>query len=197
MHRALSTAGVVLAGGRSSRMGTDKAALVWNGKTFLERQIDLLESLACEEIFISVRKDQSLQVSRGRLLEDPIADAGPMVGIASALAETHCDALWVIAVDLPLLEASWMQLLEQASCADSGAVFRSEKGIEPLIGYYPKSLLDVLDAAIRAGNYSVQDLLKNAEIAGKMHCIEMPKRMLDSCLNCNSPEDLAMLRKRE
>lgn len=103
----MSLLGIVLAGGRSSRMGQDKAALVWHGRTLLERQVALLREAGCDAVLIAGRLD-----TRWPSLPDEKPFRGPVAGLAYVLDKMS--SLFVMApgkiimvpVDMPLLEAS-------------------------------------------------------------------------------------------
>lgn len=86
---------LVLCGGKSSRMGRDKALLELAGETLLERTIRLGKALGARQVLVSRNQPGFIQ--------DQIKDAGPMAGISAALA--HCDNRWllVLPVDMPLL----------------------------------------------------------------------------------------------
>ena len=96
--------GLVLAGGASSRMHTDKAALLYDGRTQLQRAVELL-SRHVSPVFISVRPSQATDPLRSALpmIVDTVPGEGPIAGICSAML-AHPNAAWlVIACDLPFL----------------------------------------------------------------------------------------------
>src|SRR3979490_3209957 len=96
--------GLILAGGSSSRMHRDKAALQYRGKSQLDRAFELA-SRHVSPVFVSVRASQTAAPTRAQcpLIVDSVAGEGPIVGIRSALA-AHPDAAWlVLACDLPFL----------------------------------------------------------------------------------------------
>ena len=99
--------GLVLAGGRSSRMHRDKASLVYHGQSQLERTMALLEPL-CSERFVSVRADQTNDPLRSRYAQivDQDAELGPLAGILAAQAHMPTATWLVIACDLPRLDAA-------------------------------------------------------------------------------------------
>lgn len=104
--------GLILAGGTSTRMQRDKAALLYQGQNQLDRAFELLNSLV-ERTFVSVRADQIAEPIRaGRsLIVDSVAGGGPIVGIRSAL-KAHPNVAWlVLAVDLPFLSVVTLQAL--------------------------------------------------------------------------------------
>lgn len=105
--------GLVLAGGSSSRMQRDKAALQYQGKSQLERAFDLV-SRHVSKVYVSVRASQTNDPSRAQhpLIVDSVTGEGPIVGIRSALA-AHPEVAWlVVACDLPFLsDTALSQLL--------------------------------------------------------------------------------------
>jgi molybdopterin-guanine dinucleotide biosynthesis protein A len=99
-------AGLVLAGGHSTRMQRDKAALDFHGETQLARAVRLMRQHAADT-FVSVRPDQQADATRAEWpqIVDRLSDVGPAAGILAAL-DTRPDHAWiVVAVDLPLLDA--------------------------------------------------------------------------------------------
>ena len=107
--------GLILAGGSSSRMHSDKASLKYRGKTQLDRAVELARRHV-SKIFVSVRADQTLDPARAQypMIVDCVAGKGPIVGIRSALA-AHPKAAWlVLACDLPFLSDAVIETLLQA-----------------------------------------------------------------------------------
>jgi molybdenum cofactor guanylyltransferase len=101
---ALPVYGLILAGGFSTRMQRDKAALIYQGKTQLDRAFELA-SRHLTRVFVSVRADQTLDPTRAQrpMIVDSVAGEGPIVGIRSALT-AHPQVAWlVLACDLPFL----------------------------------------------------------------------------------------------
>ncbi|NBX57807.1 MAG: hypothetical protein EBT64_04950 [Gammaproteobacteria bacterium] len=136
--------GLLLAGGRSSRMRRDKAALEYRGRTQLEDAYDLLASVT-QRAFVSVRPDQMNEPLRQRFpqIVDEHTDLGPLAGILAA-QRAHPDAAWlVLACDLPFLDTAVLRhLLERRDRQGYATAFRStHDGLpEPLCAVYePKS----------------------------------------------------------
>jgi molybdopterin-guanine dinucleotide biosynthesis protein A len=137
--------GLLLAGGRSSRMRRDKAALEYRGRTQLEEAYDLLASVT-QRAFVSVRPDQLNEPLRQKFpqIVDEQTDLGPLAGILAA-QHAHPDAAWlVLACDLPFLDESVLRhLLEHRDRQGYATAFRStHDGLpEPLCAVYePKSV---------------------------------------------------------
>lgn len=104
--------GLVLAGGRSSRMGVSKAKIRWHGKEQQYYLADLLSS-CCEEVFISCRKDQVDDIqSEYKTIADQYENAGPLEAILSAF-EKYLNCGWlVVACDLPLMDLKTLHFLK-------------------------------------------------------------------------------------
>lgn len=106
--------GLILAGGSSTRMHRDKAALTYQGRTQLDRAFELLSRHA-DRVFVSVRADQTSDATRAHrpLIVDSVAGKGPIVGIRSAFA-AHPQAAWlVLACDLPYITDATIEGLLQ------------------------------------------------------------------------------------
>jgi molybdopterin-guanine dinucleotide biosynthesis protein A len=122
---ALALHGLILAGGSSTRMHRDKAALKYQGRSQLDRAFELAGRHAAK-VFVSVRADQTLDPTRAHrpMIVDSVAGEGPIVGIRSALA-AHPQVAWlVLACDLPFLsDAAIEYLVRERSSAGSAAGF--------------------------------------------------------------------------
>jgi molybdenum cofactor guanylyltransferase len=136
--------GLVLAGGRSTRMRMDKASLAYHGKPQAEHCLDLLAPL-CLQSFLSCRMDQADQPGFAGIpqIRDSFLDMGPMGGILSALRAHRHAAFLVVACDLPHLdEATLRRLVSKRAPRKSATAFLgSGDGLpEPLCAIYePRS----------------------------------------------------------
>ena len=130
---------VILSGGKSSRMGRDKAFLEIRGQSLLSHQLSLAREIGASEIFISGRPDTDYSAFNCRVLIDETPGLGPLAGIASALKAANFPLLLVLAVDMPNMTGEFLKKLF-AQCNDGiGAVPVSDEIIEPLAAFYPKS----------------------------------------------------------
>ena len=146
--------GLVLAGGRSTRMGTDKAALIHpDGRSLARRTYDLLAGAGCVDVVLSLRHDQEIPVGFSDLpdlaiIRDPIdSTGGPLVGIVAAMS-LHPGADWlVLACDLPRLDVATLSHLVASKHPDELFLsYRSEfDGLpEPLCALYASAALPLL-----------------------------------------------------
>lgn len=176
MPTKLSFSAVVVAGGRSSRMGCEKALLEVGGGPLWRRQRDVLRAAGAAEVFLSVRAEQAWRRGAdgfdGQLL-DAVDVGGPIIGVTAALeraGERHVAAL---AVDLPRLPAEWFRRLGAECGPGVGAVGRRDGVFEPLAALYPKELmLDAVEALVRA-EFSLQRFVAAGVAAGRMRVREI------------------------
>ncbi|MEP0987573.1 NTP transferase domain-containing protein [Ekhidna sp.] len=138
--------GLVLMGGQSSRMGTDKSVLNYHGKPQVEYLFDLLQS-KLSKAFVSVRKGQSVGFTE-HVIEDSLDTNGPINGIISAM-RAHPDKSWlVLAVDLPFVtELTIDQLIKNRDQTALGtSLATQETGLpEPLIAIWEAHARPVLE----------------------------------------------------
>lgn len=179
--------GLVLAGGRSSRMQRDKATLAYHGRTQLEWAMDLITPFV-ERAFVSVRPDQKSDPARAKFAQivDTADNLGPIAGIMAAQA-AHPDAAWlVLACDLPFLDAATLKHLIWARQEDKPATaYRSSHdGLpEPLCAIYEPASREPIAAYVATGKNCPRKFL----IRSEAHLIEEPNpRALD---NVNTPEE--------
>jgi molybdopterin-guanine dinucleotide biosynthesis protein A len=181
--------GLVLAGGRSTRMGRDKAALEYHGRAQLERAHDLLEKLVARA-FVSVRPDQASDPLRARFAQ--IVDAGDLEGPAAgirAAQKAHPDCAWlVLACDLPWLDIATLQhLIARRDPARLATAFRSSHdGLpEPLCAIYEPAAALALQEFLATGRNCPRKLLINSDTL----LLDQPDtKALD---NVNTPQELA------
>jgi molybdopterin-guanine dinucleotide biosynthesis protein A len=180
--------GLILAGGRSRRMGHDKALLDRAGQSQLAYTYDLLN--AClDKVFVSARPDQENDEERGRYdqILDRYDDMGPIAGILSALEE-HPEVDWlVVACDLPNIDEQTLRyLLDRRAGTQSFTAYTSSyDGLpEPLCALYHSGCTDVIRGFVDAGVKCPRKIL----IRSETRLLEQPDpRSLD---NVNTPNDL-------
>ena len=187
-HIAPPLFGLVLAGGRSTRMGRDKAALPYGEDTpQLERAVALLGKHV-ERVFVSVRADQSADPLRARFaqIKDTHENIGPIAGLLAAQAQ-HPQVAWLaLACDLPLLDdASLTHLVSRRDTQRAATAYRSSRdGLpEPLCAIYEPRSREALCDWVAAGEQCPRKFLSRADTA----LLEEPNpRALD---NINTPTE--------
>ncbi|MCU0779804.1 MAG: NTP transferase domain-containing protein [Akkermansiaceae bacterium] len=153
--------GLVLAGGRSARMGTDKAALVHpDGRPLARRTLDLLAAADCAQVLVSLRHDQPVppqipaSPATGIVRDPDGGSCGPLAGILAAM-RLHPEADWLVAAcDLPRLDLATLRHLTASRLPDDMFLaYRSEfDGLpEPLCAFYAAAALPILQQAADDG----------------------------------------------
>jgi len=126
-------------------MGRDKAWLEIDGQPLLARQIQLVRKIGAGEVFISGRVGADYSRFDCRVLEDRMVDAGPLGGIATALAEAGSPLLLVLAVDMPRMSAKFLLQLLSGCHNRVGMVPKVEGAVEPLAAIYPKAAFGLIE----------------------------------------------------
>jgi len=186
MSCAPTFSGVLLAAGRSVRMGRDKALLDCGGEPLWRRQWRLLEQAGAGEIFLSARPEQDWVPSAVPTLADAVAGAGPLAGITAALARCRTTHLMVLAVDLPHMPPAWFRRLALDCAPGRGAVGRHGKFFEPLAAIYPCELRAAAETALGRGDYAMQAFITAAGAQLRMH--EIGAKEAPWFANWNEPE---------
>ena len=181
--------GLVLAGGESKRMGSDKALLVQDGETQLSRAVSLLEA-HLDRVFVSTRTEQAGDPERSKFAQviDRYDDMGPVAGILSAM-DSNSEVSWlVLACDLPNIDdATIACLLEQCSVDHPATAYESvDDGLpEPLCAIYRPESRAVIQRFVEQQIICPRKML----IKSDTHLLTQPNP--GALHNINSPEDLA------
>lgn len=208
-------AAVLLVGGRSTRMGRDKAFLTLrresaSGATqetapcsmtlpLWQMQLEKLYLLGPERLVISARREQGFadriceMPESVELLEDPPGDeSGPLGAVARCVEHVAMPAL-VLAVDLPLMTVDFLRRLVNRAREGRGLAPRTPRAYEPLAAWYVPEMLPVLRAGMAGGDFSFQHALADAAAAGV--CDEMMIAAGEEGLFCNvnTPRDCESL----
>ncbi|MDB5010037.1 MAG: mobA [Mucilaginibacter sp.] len=184
--------GLVLAGGKSVRMGHDKGLVNWHGKEQRYYVADLLKPY-CNEVFISCRAEQQHEVdSAYKTIEDTFTGLGPFGAILSAFRENPDQALLVVACDLPLLDAATLQyLVTNRNVSSIATAYKAEfDGFpEPLITIWEPKSYPVLLAFLAQGYSCPRKVLINSEIT----LLKSPDS--NALTNVNTPEELETIKR--
>ena len=181
---------VILAGGKSSRMGRDKAWLEVGGQPLLGRQIGLARELGAAEVFISGRAGTDYGAFGCRVLPDQFAGAGPLAGIERALEAAASPLVLVLAVDLPEMNAEFLRRLGAGCGENMGAIPRVNGNLEPLAAFYPKSAQSLAEARLDQGRNAAAAFAEHCVQTGSARLVELPAGEARYFVNWNSPADL-------
>jgi molybdopterin-guanine dinucleotide biosynthesis protein A len=189
--------GAVMVGGQSRRMGADKAAMQFEGRSVLPRLVELLGGRLPEVWTIGrpVAVAGLPQCVRWHL--DLRSGAGPLAGIATALRVARANgprAVLAVACDMPALTGDVLDfLLEHRRPEKYATVLRNGQTgfLEPLAAVYEPRILEPIEQALDAGERSVVKLLESAGA----HGVEVPAELAAALVNVNTPDELNVLRR--
>ncbi len=183
--------GLVLAGGKSSRMKKDKAGLMYHGKPQVQCAFELLE-LFCEKVFVSARREQKFRQKYERIADDrKFRKIGPLGGILSATEKYPFSAWLVLACDLPFVTKETLRhLIRYRNSKRIATAYRSSHGglPEPLCAIYEPSARKVQLKFLKKGIHCPRKILINSR--AKLLKLK-DKQALD---NVNTPAEFKQAR---
>ncbi|OEK04880.1 molybdenum cofactor guanylyltransferase [Roseivirga misakiensis] len=153
--------GVILLGGQSSRMGSDKAFLEWNGQKVLDILYERVALLSAE-VWLSVNSSQYANLTEHyQCIQDRYEKIGPMGGILSALETLESDLL-VVAIDMPSINVETLKPLISAGISTNKptAYFSKNSLWQPLPSFWPKSCSKTLNEHISTYDYALNKYLE-------------------------------------
>lgn len=183
--------GIVLAGGKSSRMGSDKSNMVLNGKTFIEYSIEALKPL-CEKVVIS-SNNNIYDYTECEVWHDELPDGSPMIGIYSCLKRSSNEYNIILSCDMPLINTLLLDyLVSNSKDCDITVPIHGNNLIEPLCGIYKKSCIDVLRGFIDKGNYRLNECIRSTShrLVKVDQTTAFPETLFS---NINTPDDFLNL----
>lgn len=181
----------ILAGGKSTRMGADKAFVMLDGRTLLARMLELARSVTSD---VRIVGDSAKFASFAPVVEDIFSGCGPLGGIHAALHASRSELNLIVAVDVPFVTPALLQLLiKRASSSDVAATVPcAGGGWQPLCAVYRREFADPAEKALRAGRYKIDalfgDVRMGAVSEGELEAGGFPASLFR---NLNTPEELA------
>jgi molybdopterin-guanine dinucleotide biosynthesis protein A len=144
----------ILAGGRSSRMGSDKALLPFGNENLLQLALSKAKAVSQKPVIVGERERYS---SYGDVVEDRFPGCGPLGGIHAALCSTQADLNLVLSVDMPLMTADFLIWLAQLAVAGGELAFVPEvQGRrQPLCAVYRRTAQCVIELALKMGDFKI------------------------------------------
>ena len=184
-------AAALICGGRSFRMGRDKAWLDWGGSPLWSVQLEKLSMLRPARLLIACREEQNIQALGAEVLHDPPGNAGPLPPLLRCMEHVQLPLL-ALAVDMPETTPDLLRhMLAEGLPVRRGVIFRSEDfGYEPLAALYPVEVIPMLRTAVQAHDFRLQNFAQAAVDAGLM-CVHQPTQLEQGQFkNVNTPDDL-------
>ncbi|MCU0544483.1 MAG: molybdenum cofactor guanylyltransferase [Oscillatoriaceae cyanobacterium Prado104] len=189
---------IILAGGQSSRMGTDKALLEIAGKYLLLRSCKIASQLTSEVYVLTAWPDRyrSALTAEYKFMLEHNPGAGPLVALSQGLSEVKAEWILLLGCDLPLLDSDiiqdWASQLPELPTSTLAVVPYQNSRWEPLCGFYRNQSLSSLQKFIEEGGRSFQVWLS------KIPAVPLPVGDRASLMlsNCNTPEEFDRLKDK-
>ncbi len=207
--------GALIAGGRSSRMGRDKAFLDWQGRPLWEVQLAKLRAAGAAELLICSRREQAFTGDDFRFVPDDVEDLGPLAGLVNALKAASHDHVLVLAVDMPFITVELLADLgsqrreeadadaapgnpprhlggyaASASATVQGIIPVRDGRFEPLAAIYPRCVLALAEAHLAGTDRSLQGFCRAAEAAGLVRSWTETEEWSEQFRSVNTPREL-------
>lgn len=207
-HGVQTAAGVVLAGGRSSRMGEPKAGLEWHGSTLLYRATAVLARTVTGPVVVVAAPGQTLPALPAgvAVVEDPVEGRGPMQGLAVGLGAVvdRAEVAFVASTDMPFLHPAFVRRVLRGLTDGVDVVLPVARGFrQPLAAGYRTGLAGLVTELLAEGNLRPGMIFKHCEVAelGDADLLADPALSrhdptLESVINVNTREDYAAARDR-
>jgi molybdopterin-guanine dinucleotide biosynthesis protein A len=180
----------ILAGGKSARMGTNKAFVILDGRTLLARALDVARSVTSD---VRIVGDAAKFSAFAPVVEDVVPGCGPLGGIHVALRISPTDLNVILAIDVPFVPPALLQYLISRARDATAAVTVAQSGgrLQPLCAVYRREFADAAERALRAGRYKIDVLFESA------HTQVIAENELENAgfsskifRNLNTPEEL-------
>jgi molybdenum cofactor guanylyltransferase len=153
----------VLAGGKSSRMGSDKAFLQLDGRTLLARALEVVRAITPDFHIVGSRAKFELF---GPVVEDVFGDRGPLGGIHASLSSSDKDLNLVLAVDIPQVDAGFLEFLIKRAGENRAVVTvpRAGGGWQPLCAVYRPPFREIAEQALTQGRNKIDPLFERVSL---------------------------------
>jgi len=191
-------AGVLLAGGKSRRMGRDKRFLELGGRTLLARALSTYEELFSDVLVVVAESLDELAGVHHRVVTDLVPNCGSLGGLYTGLSHATYDQVFAAACDMPFLDPAVIALMAGLDRDADIVIPRLTTGLEPMHAIYSKTCLPHLQRMIKDQNLRLHELAQTPGLAVRIVSeeeIQSVDPQLLSFLNVNRPADLEFARK--
>lgn len=186
-EKELTLTAMLLVGGQSRRMGTDKAALMVRGERLWQRQLGVLREAAPHTLWISARARPDWCPEDVEVILDKPPSRGPLSGITAALGRLQTSHLLALAIDMPQMTSGHIRKLWSSVEASRGVVPINENWFEPLCAIYPAEALDVASRVLSEERLSLQNFVQTLKQGNWIKSYAIPDGERHLYLNFNEP----------
>ena len=181
---------VLLAGGESRRMGTDKATFLFRGKPLWQVQLETLRRLQPAEIFLSAKTDPLWRPADVQFVADLPPSCGPLSGLAASLAKFDTAHLLALAIDMPFMTEDYLRSICAAIVPGRGVVAKIDNRAEPLAAIYPREAEIDFRTALAGTDFSLQKLIRHLVTSGKLLEVFVTEQERRVFRNVNNMSDM-------
>ncbi len=179
----------LLAGGKSTRMGRDKALLEIEGVPLWSRQWTLLSQLHAQKLVVSARTRPAWCPDAMEVVKDASYDCGPIGGLAAVAANCATTHFLTLAIDMPCMTLEHLHKLCSLVEPEMGVCSVYEGRYEPLCAIYSTAACKVIEQQIALGEFALQALVHQLVKAGMMRVLALAPKERVLYANLNTPED--------
>ncbi|MGH7217049.1 MAG: molybdenum cofactor guanylyltransferase [Nitrospiraceae bacterium] len=192
----IEVTGILLAGGKSWRMGEDKRHLVVGEQTLLERGLAVLRS-TFQDVLVVIAQDSPPLGVDARVVRDLVPDCGSLGGLYTGLMQATTPWIFVVACDMPFLDRVVIAQFTSRRATTDLVMAKLAAQLHPMHALYGKRCLPVLEQMIRARQLKIQELVSHVSLRVQ-YVTEIDLLTIDpsgrSFLNVNTPADLESAR---
>ena len=186
---------VILVGGKSSRMGTNKAFLELKGKTFIELQIELLREMF-DEISISANTPSEYEYLNLPIFKDIYPGKGPLGGIYTSLINSSSLHTFMLACDMPFVGPELIKHLKDLTKEYDVVIPKSENGLEPLHAFYSKNCIEPIKRELDENNLRIRSFFPQVNVKiVELDSLASSDYFKNSIKNLNTMTDYEDVRK--
>lgn len=192
----LPMTGIILAGGKSSRMGRNKAFIEWDGVPLIERSLAIFRSVF-SEVIISSNHPELYAKYGVKVIKDNYLDQGPLGGLEACLREAHCDYSFFAACDMPFLNTEVVRFMAKKIDGEDILVPEVDGRLHPLHAFYHKNCLSLIKERLESKRLKLVELLQlcNVRYVREEDFIDFPEIRLNFS-NMNTPQECLVLQQR-
>jgi molybdopterin-guanine dinucleotide biosynthesis protein A len=188
MYKRRTITGAIVAGGKSSRMGRDKALLDLNGKPFIQHVAEALLEVF-QTVILVADHGERYRFLNLPIYKDIFKQSGPLAGIHSALSHTKARAVFIASCDVPFLTPAIIRYVIRPEVRNDVTLLAGGNSLQPLCGLYTRNCLPTIENHLRRGQYSVLQCLhdlKTTILSPSFICEASAPHPLT---NVNTPDD--------
>lgn len=184
--------GIVLSGGKSTRMGREKGLVNYGGKPLVSYSIQALESL-CSNILLSANKNLDSYKKFGfRIVHDEVKGIGPLGGLLACLKQSDTQYNLVLSCDMPFVESALLEYLLSQVVNEQAVVPVQENGkLQPLCACYHTNIISAIEESIQKNNFKMIDFLNHINMKQVLINKQLPFFTEQLFFNINHPGQLS------